>query len=183
MAQEEKNDEQELNQEFESQEVENAEDQEQVVEELSVEEKLSLELSEQKDKFLRLYSEFENFRKRTAKERLELIATANESLLLSILPVLDDFERAEKAMASATEVKPIKEGIQLVKDKFIKILDAKGLVEIETKNQVFDTELHEAITQIPAPNDKMKGKIMDCVEKGYKLGDKVIRYSKVVIGA
>ena len=112
-----------------------------------------------------------------------MILTANESLLLSVLPVLDDFERAQKSMQNATDIDAVKEGIQLIKDKFVKILDAKGLVAIDTENQPFDTELHEAITQIPSPSEDMKGKVIDCVEKGYKLGEKVIRYSKVVIGS
>ena len=182
MANEENLEEQELNTDAQTEEVLESEAQE-AAPELSTEERLQLELTEQKDKYLRLYSEFENFRKRTAKERLDLIVTANESLILSILPVLDDFERAEKSMMSATEVAPVQEGVQLIKDKFVKILEAKGLEAIQTENVVFDTELHEAITQIPAPSDKMKGKVIDCVEKGYKLGDKVVRYSKVVIGA
>jgi molecular chaperone GrpE len=155
---------------------------EESAETLTTEEKLMNDLAEQKDKYLRLYSEFENFRKRTAKERIDLISTASEGLILSILPVLDDFERAEKAMATAAEVAPVLEGIALIKDKFVKILSNKGLEPIEAQNQVFDTELHEAITQIPSPTPDMKGKVIDCVEKGYKLGDKVIRYSKVVIG-
>lgn len=151
--------------------------------ELTEEEKLSQELALQKDKFLRLYSEFENFRKRTAKEKLELIATANEGLILSILPVIDDFDRAQKSFEEATDVAPLKEGVQLIRDKFLKSLESKGLTAIDTENAEFDTELHEAITQIPAPSEDMKGKVVDCVEKGYKLGDKVIRYSKVVTGA
>jgi molecular chaperone GrpE len=176
--------EKDLNQkEVETQEAVNEENNiEETVEEISAEEKLQIELAEQKDKFLRLYSEFENFRKRTAKERLDLIVTANESLILSILPVVDDFERAQKAMETATEIDAVKEGVKLIADKFVKILENKGLTVIETENMAFDTELHEAITQIPAPSEEMKGKIVDCVEKGYKLGEKVIRYSKVVIG-
>ncbi len=184
MAQEEKIDEQELDQ---NQDINSSEEEQEVQEteqiEVPVEERLQSELSEQKDKYLRLYSEFENFRKRSAKERLEMILTANESLLLSVLPVLDDFERAQKSMQNATDIDAVKEGIQLIKDKFVKILDAKGLVAIDTENQPFDTELHEAITQIPSPSEDMKGKVIDCVEKGYKLGEKVIRYSKVVIGS
>ncbi len=184
MAQEEKIDEQELDQ---NQDINSFEEEQEVQEteqiEVPVEERLQSELSEQKDKYLRLYSEFENFRKRSAKERLEMILTANESLLLSVLPVLDDFERAQKSMQNATDIDAVKEGIQLIKDKFVKILDAKGLVVIDTENQPFDTELHEAITQIPSPSEDMKGKVIDCVEKGYKLGEKVIRYSKVVIGS
>lgn len=192
MAKEENIKEEELNNEVETAQEEtqegveateaNEENQEPEIE-LTEEEKLTAELITQKDKFLRLYSEFENFRKRTAKEKLDLIATANESLILHILPVIDDFERAQKSFEEATEVAPLKEGVQLIKDKFVKSLEAKGLTAIETEGEAFDTELHEAITQIPAPSDDMKGKVVDCVERGYKLGDKVIRYSKVVIGA
>ena len=152
-------------------------------ENLSVEEKLQIELAEQKDKFLRLYSEFENFRKRTAKEKIDLIATANEKLILGILPVVDDFERAEQSMAESTDVDSVKEGVQLIKDKLIKTLESKGLKPIDTEDKAFDTEEHEAITQIPAPTEEQKGKVVDCVEKGYYLGEKVIRYAKVVIGA
>jgi molecular chaperone GrpE len=151
--------------------------------ELNDVEKLQVELAEQKDKFLRLYSEFENFRKRTAKERLDLISTANEGLILSILPVVDDMDRALKSMEDASDIQAVKDGVQLISEKFNKILSSKGLEVIETELQTFDTELHEAITQIPAPTEDLKGKIVDCVEKGYKLGEKVIRYSKVVIGS
>lgn len=173
--------EEELNESEVSQEETQEEVQE--VEELTAEEKLTAELAEQKDKFLRLYSEFENFRKRTAKEKIDLISTANEGLILSIIPVIDDFDRAQQAFEEATDVKAIQEGVTLIKDKFIKALEAKGLTAIETEDEVFDTELHEAITQVPAPSEDMKGKVVDCVEKGYKLGEKVIRYSKVVVGA
>lgn len=164
-------------------EVEEVEQKEPAIE-LSVEEKLQAELTEQKDKFLRLYSEFENFRKRTAKEKLDLIATGNENLILSILPVVDDFDRALKANEESDDAQAIKDGIVLIKDKFIKSLETKGLKEILIKeNGDFDTELHEAITQIPSPTEEQKGKVIDCVEKGYMLGEKVIRYSKVVVGA
>ena len=152
-------------------------------EDISVEEKLQIELAEQKDKFLRLYSEFENFRKRTAKEKVDLIATANENLILNILPVVDDFERAEQSMTEAADVDSVKEGVQLIKDKLIKTLESKGLKPIDTTDKAFDTEEHEAITQIPSPTEEQKGKVIDCVEKGYYLGEKVIRYAKVVIGA
>lgn len=160
------------------------ENEESAQEEISAEEKLTQELAEQKDKFLRLYSEFENFRKRTAKEKLDLITTANEGLILSILPIIDDFERALKANAEVEDAQAIRDGVVLIKDKFVKILDGKGLNAIEIpENGEFDTELHEAITQIPAPTEEQKGKVIDCVETGYKLGEKVIRYSKVVVGA
>lgn len=141
------------------------------------------ELQEFKDKYLRLYSEFENFRKRTNKEKLELISTANERLILELLPVVDDFERAEKSMDGATEVQAVKDGVNLIKEKLEKILESKGLKAIEAKGKDFDSDFHEGITQIPAPEESLKGKIVDEVEKGYKLGDKVIRYSKVVIGS
>ena len=144
---------------------------------------LETELAEFKDKYLRLYSEFDNFRKRTSKERIELISTASEKVILDLLPILDDFERAQKAYSEETEAKPIKEGVSLIQDKMSKILLAKGLKPIEAIGETFDTELHEAITQIPAPTEDLKGKIIDDIEKGYFLGEKVIRYSKVVIGA
>ena len=175
-AQENTEEQEELNQEQPVEEVEEIE--------LSAEEKLQAEVAEQKDKFLRLYSEFENFRKRTAKEKLDLIATGNENLILSILPVVDDFDRALKANEDVDDAQAIKDGVILIKDKFVKALEAKGLTEITIEeNGEFDTELHEAITQIPAPSEEQKGKVIDCVEKGYKLGEKVIRYSKVVVGA
>lgn len=179
---------QESEEQLDAQETETTEEEtsEQEVEqiELSLEEKLQAELAEQKEKFLRLYSEFENFRKRTAKEKLDLIATGNESLILSILPVVDDFDRALKANEESDDAQAIKDGVVLIKDKFIKSLEAKGLKEIVIEeNGAFDTELHEAITQIPSPTEEQKGKVIDCVEKGYMLGEKVIRYSKVVVGA
>jgi molecular chaperone GrpE len=156
---------------------------EQTEKEVSEVQKISKELLEMKDKYLRLYSEFENFRKRTQKEKTELIFTANEDVILSLLPIVDDFERGMKANVDTEEVAVVKEGVQLIYDKFEKLLNAKGLKPINATGQEFDTELHEAITQIPSPDEEMKGKVIDEVEKGYKLGDKVIRYSKVVVGA
>ncbi|MEO9965906.1 MAG: nucleotide exchange factor GrpE [Reichenbachiella sp.] len=151
---------------------------------LSAEEKLEAELNESKDKYLRLYSEFENFRRRTSKEKLELINTANESLIQTLLPVLDDFERAETSMSAESDVKLVKEGVDLIYNKFKGILEQKGVKRIEAdKGSEFDVEYHEAITQIPAPEEKLKGKIVDVVEKGYQLNDKVIRFAKVVTGA
>jgi molecular chaperone GrpE len=141
------------------------------------------ELREFKDKYLRLYSEFENFRRRTAKEKLELMTTASEGVILDMLPVIDDFERAEKALEENDDVATIKEGTTLIINKFKKILTDKGLKPIETKGETFDVDLHEAITQFPAPSDDLKGKIMDETEKGYYLGEKVIRFSKVVVGS
>ena len=136
----------------------------------------------EKDKYLRLFAEFENYKKRTSKERIELFKTASQELMTSLLPIMDDFDRG------LTEIKKVKDkellkGMQLINDKFKNTLTQKGLTEIEVnKGDVFDAEIHEAITQIPAPSDKLKGKVIDAVEKGYKLGEKIIRYPKVVIG-
>lgn len=141
------------------------------------------ELAEMKDKYLRLYSEFENFRRRTAKEKLELVVTANEGLILSLLPVIDDFERADSAHSKESDVKTVKQGIDLIFNKLQNVLLQKGVKVMETKKgSKFDTELHDAITQIPAPSKKLKGKIIDTIESGYSIGDKVIRHAKVVIG-
>lgn len=139
------------------------------------------ELAEAKDKYLRLYSEFENFRRRTAKEKLELIQNANEKLVNSFLPIIDDFERAEKAF-NGTESKEM-EGFLLIYHKFKKTLDQGGVKMMEAKGKAFDPDLHEAITQVPAPEEKLKGKVMEVVEPGYLLNDKVIRFAKVVVGS
>jgi molecular chaperone GrpE len=143
--------------------------------------KLQEELAEAKDKYLRLYSEFENFRRRTAKEKLEMINSANEQLLKELLPVVDDFERAEKSIADLSRKEF--EGFLLIQSKFKKILDQVGIkpLQIETGSD-FDPDTQEAITQIPAPNEKLKGKVVDVIEKGYQLNEKVIRYAKVVVG-
>ncbi len=146
--------------------------------ELSTEEKLALELAEMKDKYIRLYSEFDNFRKRTAKEKIELTQTATANLMVDILPVLDDVDRA-KANNPDGE---FPEGIQLIINKLTSILQQKGLTEMEAKGTVFDAELHEAITQFTAPTEEEKGKILDVLEKGYYLKDKVVRFAKVVVG-
>lgn len=144
---------------------------------------LQKELQETKDKYLRQYSEFENFRKRTSKEKLDLVSTANEGLILALLPVMDDFERAQQSLESSDDIKALKEGFDLIHSKFQKILDQKGLKPIEAKGESFDPELHEGISQMPVEDEKEKGKVIDEVEKGYYLGEKVIRYSKVVIGS
>lgn len=145
---------------------------------------LTQQLEESKDKYIRLYSEFDNFRRRTAKERLELVKNANEDLILALLSVVDDFERATKAIEEKEEAEGVKEGIQLIHHKFLKVLEQKGLKPMgDLKGQSFDADIHEAITQIPAPEEKLKGKIVDVIENGYYLYDKVIRYAKVVIGA
>lgn len=155
--------------------------QEQVVNEQSAEEKLKEELKEANDKYLRLYAEFDNYRRRTTKERQEQLLTAGKDVIVSMLPVLDDFERALKAMETATDVIPVKEGVALVQNKLKHILTAKGLKEMNTKGEPFDAEVHEAITNIPA-GDAQKGKVVDELEKGYFLNDKVIRFAKVVVG-
>jgi molecular chaperone GrpE len=150
--------------------------------ELTVEEQLKEELSNEKDKFLRLFAEFENYKRRTSKERIDLFKTANQEVLQAMLPVLDDFDRAW-AQVSKSEDEALVTGVQLIHDKMRSTLVSKGLEEVEVKaGDVFNADFAEAITQIPAPNDKMKGKIVDVIEKGYKLGDKIIRFPKVVIG-
>ena len=143
--------------------------------------KLTSELEESKDKYLRLYSEFDNFRRRTAKEKLELMQTAGEKILVELLPVIDDFERAEQSAEKSDE--SVQEGLKLISQKLVNILQAQGLKVMETPEGTdFDPELHEAITQIPA-DEKLKGKIVDKNEKGYFLGEKVIRFAKVVTGS
>jgi molecular chaperone GrpE len=150
--------------------------------ELSLEEQLQDELSNEKDKFLRLFAEFENYKRRTAKERIDLFKTANQEVLQAMLPVLDDFDRAW-AQISKSEDEALVTGVQLIHDKLRTTLVSKGLEEVAVKaGDVFNADFAEAITQIPAPNDKLKGKIVDVIEKGYKLGDKIIRFPKVVIG-
>ncbi len=143
--------------------------------------KLQDELTESKDKYLRLYSEFENFRRRTAREKIDMIQTANEELIKSLLPVLDDFERAEKAF-HGTESKEL-EGFLLIYNKFRKTLEQAGVKTMELQAGAdFNADVHEAITQVPAPEEKLKGKVMDVVEKGFLINEKVIRYAKVVVG-
>jgi molecular chaperone GrpE len=145
-------------------------------------EKLQAELAEQKDKFIRLYSEFENFRRRTAKEKLDLIQSANEQLIKTLLPVVDDFDRAEKSFKDGS-VKEL-EGFFLIHNKFKKILDQAGVKLMDVKaGSDFNADFHEAITQIPSPDEKLKGKVVDVVESGYLLNDKVIRFAKVVVGS
>ncbi len=149
----------------------------------SVAGKLEKELADQKDKYIRLYSEFENFRRRTAKEKLDMIKTANESMASALLPVVDDFERALKTFEKESKEDEL-EGILLIYNKLKKVLEQKGVTVMDLKQgDDFDAEFQEAITQIPAPDDKLKGKVVDVVEKGYTLGEKVIRFAKVVIGA
>ncbi|QIU95652.1 nucleotide exchange factor GrpE [Bacteroides faecium] len=139
-------------------------------------------IEEQKDKYLRLSAEFDNYRKRTMKEKAELILNGGEKSLSSILPVVDDFERAIKTMETATDVNAVKEGIELIYNKFLAVLAQNGVKVIETKDQPLDTDYHEAIAVIPAPSEAQKGKILDCVQTGYTLNDKVLRHAKVVVG-
>ncbi len=140
------------------------------------------QLNEMKDKYLRLFAEFDNYKKRTAKERLELIRTASEDVLKALLPVLDDFDRAKTTAETGAEGEAFSEGVSLVYNKLYQVLQNRGLQTMSTEEKEFDPELHEAITKIPAPNDELKGKIIDYIEKGYYLNDKIIRHAKVVIG-
>ena len=138
-------------------------------------------VAEERDKYLRLSAEFDNYRKRTLKEKAELIKNGGEKTLTAILPVLDDFERALKNMEASEETKAMKEGVELIFSKFQKILGQEGLQKIETEGQAFDTDFHEAIALIPAPSEDLKGKILDCVQTGYMLNEKVIRHAKVAV--
>ena len=150
-----------------------------VIEEVATPEEL---IQAEKDKYLRLFAEFENYKKRTTKERIELFKTAGQELMTSMLPIMDDFDRGLAEIKKAKD-KELLKGMQLINDKLKKTLEQKGLTLIEVKEgDSFDADIHEAITQIPAPTEKLKGKVIDCIERGYKLGDKIIRYPKVVIG-
>lgn len=151
--------------------------------ESSEEDKLKAEISEWNNKYLRLYAEFDNYKRRTVKERIELQQTAGKDVIVDLLPVLDDFERALKAMENASEINAVKEGVNLIHNKFKNILMQKGLKEMESHGTAFNADIHEGITNIPAPSDDLKGKILDELEKGYYLNDKLIRFAKVVIGA
>jgi molecular chaperone GrpE len=145
-------------------------------------EKLQGELQEQKDKYLRLMAEFDNFRRRTAKERLELIQTAGKDVIVSLLDVLDDCDRAEKQLQNTEDIKLIKEGVLLVFNKMRASLQSKGVKEMKSVHEEFDVEKHEAITEIPAPTEELKGKVIDEVQKGYYMNEKLIRFAKVVVG-
>jgi len=140
-------------------------------------------LQQEKDKFLRLFAEFENYKKRTSKERIELFRTANQELMTVLLPILDDFERALIHIEDDKEAEELRKGVLLIYQKLVKTLEQKGLTKLEVKKgDTFDAEIHEAITQIPAPSKKLIGKIIDVIEHGYKLGDRIIRFPKVIIG-
>ncbi len=163
-------------------EIENVINEIETAEELTVEGKLEEDLAKEKDRFLRLFAEFENFKKRTTKERMDLFRTANQEVLQAMLPVMDDFDRA-MIQISKSEDDVLLKGVELIYEKLKSTLVAKGLEEVDIKpGDVFDADFAEAITQIPAPSDDLKGKIVDVIEKGYKLGEKIIRFPKVVIG-
>ena len=158
---------------------------EQPAKEMSVEDKLAAaetKVAELQDKYLRQVAEFDNYRKRTIKEKAELILNGAEKTITAILPILDDMERALKNMDKMEDVAAVKEGVDLIFQKFVKILGEQGVKKIETENADFNTDLHEAIAQVPAPSDEMKGKIIDCVKTGYTLNEKVIRHSQVDVG-
>lgn len=156
-----------------------AEEEEECVDQVALLEKQVADLS---DKHIRLIAEYDNYRKRTLKEKMELTKMAGEKIFVNILPVIDDFERAIQHLGSASDLESVKSGIDLIYNKFIGYLSQQGVKAIDTKDHDFDADLHEAITKIPAPSEEMKGKVVDCLEKGYMLDDKVIRFPKVVVG-
>ena len=192
MSTENQNPEEVKNQEVEANETENTQAQENNAEEqeveLTAEEKLQQELEEakktiadEKDKYLRLSAEFDNYRKRTLKEKAELIKNGGEKAISAILPILDDIERALQNMKNSDNVESMYEGVELISQKFLKALGQEGLEKMETIGEVFDTDFHEAVALVPTPEEDKKGKILDCVQTGYKLHDKVIRHAKVVV--
>lgn len=164
------------------QEVETEETEEKEAEEEKKEPTTEEKLAELQDRYLRLSAEYDNFRKRTLKEKIDLQKSANENLLNALLPVADDFDRALQSMDETKEIDAVKEGLNLIYGKFNGFLSQQGIREIESINKAFDTDLHEAITKIPAPSKKLKGKVVDVVQKGYFLNEKVLRFAKVVIG-
>jgi molecular chaperone GrpE len=143
--------------------------------------KLRAEIASLNDKYLRLYSEFDNYRKRTQRERADLLKTATSGLITQLLPILDDFDRANKSFSITVDIAAIREGVELIHGKFRKVLEQKGLEEIKALGEPFDTDLHEAITNLPADSDEMRGKVVDEIEKGYMLNGTVIRYAKVAV--
>lgn len=147
------------------------------------EEELQNDLAESKDKYLRLFSEFDNYRKRTQREKADLLKMASAELLSSLLPVLDDFDRASVSMENSTDIVALREGVSLIQNKFSNILKQNGLELMDSMGKVFDTDYHEAITNIPAPTEDLKGKVVDVIQKGYLLQGKVLRYAKVVVGS
>ncbi|WP_336066147.1 nucleotide exchange factor GrpE [Mesoflavibacter sp. CH_XMU1404-2] len=166
-----------------SEQAETATATEEKTEEVSVEDQLKEQVQQEKDKYLRLFAEFENYKKRTSRERIELFQTASKDVMVAMLPVLDDFERALLHIEEDKEAEELRKGVLLIYNKLQQTLQQKGLAKIEVeKGDKFDPDHHEAVTQIPAPSDDLKGKIVDIIEKGYKLGETVIRFPKVVIG-
>jgi molecular chaperone GrpE len=155
---------------------------ENTTEELSEVDALKVQLAEQKEKYLRLFADFDNYKKRSAKERLELLNTAGKDIILSILPTIDDFERAILAAENAKDIESVKEGMILIKNKFFSSLEQRGLKAMNSIGEPFNPEIQEAITEVPAPNEEMKGKVLDVIEKGYLLNEKIIRFAKVVVG-
>ncbi len=171
-----------FNEEVQDTNYEEDQNQENKIEQLSDEDQLKEDLAKEKDKFLRLFADFENYKKRTSKERFDLYRTAGQEVITALLPVYDDFDRALQQLSKSNDKEMFK-GVELIQHKFNQVLKSKGLEEVEAKaGDIFDAEIHDAITQIPAPDKKMKGKIIDVIEKGFKLGDKVIRHPKVVVG-
>lgn len=164
-------------------EVEGEQDQTEEAEPIDQVGQLQQQVEEEKNKYLRLYAEFENFRRRNAKERIELISSASSELMAEILPVLDDFERAIESNKAIDDLDGVKKGFELLYQKMKGVLSNKGLKAIESKGEAFDAEIHEAVAQVPVEDKKQKGQIIDIVEKGYKLNDKVIRHPKVVVGS
>ena len=152
------------------------------VEKNSSENEIQKEDQDFKEKYIRLYSEYENYRKRTAKEKIDLITNASENVIKELLPILDDFERAIDNNKNVEDASVLKEGFDLIYSKMHKGLVNQGLKPMEANGKDFDSEIHEAITKIPAPNEKLKGKVVDVIEKGYQINEKVIRYAKVVVG-
>ncbi len=162
-----------------------ATDQQQVTEvpKVYTEEEYQLKVNELNDKYLRLYSEFDNFRKRTLREKIDLSRTASEDVIKELLPVLDDFDRAMSAMQATDQIEAVKEGVQLIHAKMKAVFASKGLQEIKSIGEEFNTDFHEAVTSIPAPSEELKNKVLDEIQKGYMIHDKVIRFSKVVTGS
>ncbi|CAG5004139.1 Protein GrpE [Dyadobacter sp. CECT 9275] len=156
---------------------------EEAPQEKNTDESHKAEVAELKEKYLRLYADFENFRRRTAKEKLEMISGAGAEMMKAVLPVVDDFERAKVSFDSSTDIDALREGVDLIYTKLLKTLESKGLKAMASKGESFDADLHESIAQFPAPSDDLKGKVIDEIEKGYYLNDKVIRYAKVIVGS
>jgi molecular chaperone GrpE len=167
-----------IQEELQSNQKENSEENEQV----NAENPLENQLNEQKDKFLRLFAEFDNYKKRVAKERLELFATAGKDIIIEFLPIIDDFERAIKSNENSEDLSAIKEGMLLIYDKMLKSFERKGVKKVIAKGERFDADMHEAITEIPVIDESQKGLVIDEIESGYMLNDKMIRFSKVVVG-